>query len=133
MATSESNALHIACMTGCQEEVVSFLARGGNIESRDEHGRTPLMIACRTGNLELVRLLLGKAADVNAKNRNGTTALMFAKTAAMGSRDFRVLDALIEAGANVNDRDVAGRTALDYAIEGADKVLAYLASKGATL
>lgn len=132
MTSSNLNKLHLACMSGCQRTVASILAQGEHIEGRDAHGRTPLMIACRTGNVELVRFLIEKSADVNAKNVNGTTALMFAKTAAMGSRDFGALDALIEAGANINERDVRGRTALDYAIEGADKVVAYLMSKGAT-
>jgi ankyrin repeat protein len=56
---------------------------------------------------------------------------MYAKTAAVGSGDLSVLEALIAAGADVNARDVRGRTALDYVVERSERVISFLKAKGA--
>ncbi len=84
------------------------------------------MHACEEGNLEEVLLEISRGADVNTCNKNGTTALMYAKTAAIGSADLRIIKALLQAGAQIDATDNKGRNALDYASENSAKIIEFL-------
>lgn len=48
------------------------------MDSKDEHGRTPLSWSAQKGRSEVVRLLLAAQADVDSKDANGTTVLSWA-------------------------------------------------------
>lgn len=52
-----------------------LLDAGGDVNSVDDKGRTPLMMAAETNNAEIVDLLLKNKADPNIKNQDGNTAL----------------------------------------------------------
>jgi ankyrin repeat protein len=111
-------------------EVTKFLIeKGANLNPTTELGRTPLIISAVEGNPELAGLFLDHDADIGVKDHNyKRTALHFA--ALYGQLD--IVAALVKKGANVNERDAAGKTPLDYANRyGHEKVARLLKSSGA--
>jgi ankyrin repeat protein len=90
-----------------------------------------------------MELLLQNGADPAAKTAEGTTALMLAAGVAIfnegddaGTEDetLRAVQLLVERGANVNDVDANGETALHgAAYRGHNSVVQFLADKGAAL
>jgi len=110
--------------------VTKFLIeKEANVNPTTELGRTPLIVSAVEGNVELARLLLENDADTALKdNYYQRTALHFA--ALYGQLD--IVDALLKKGTDVNEKDKAGRTALDYACKyGHEKVAKLLKSSGA--
>jgi hypothetical protein len=69
--------------------VQALLAKGAEVNAKEEHGMTALMAASFKGHLDIVQALLAKGADVNAKASDGTTALDAA--AQGGHADIRAL------------------------------------------
>ena len=59
---------------GDQKAVLLFLESGVDINTRDEHGWTPLMISTFNGREEVALLLIRSGADVNAKDTRGVRA-----------------------------------------------------------
>ena len=64
-----------AAANGDTETVKQLLAKGIDINVRDERGGTPLHGAAFFGQAEVAELLIQKGADVNARNNDGTTPL----------------------------------------------------------
>ena len=92
-----------------------LLSEGISIHAAvDASGGTPLMAACFLGDLALVRCLMrhGAGRTVLCRDREGETAISVA--AACAGR--RVLEVLVEAGADVNCRNEKGETPLEIAI-----------------
>jgi ankyrin repeat protein len=58
--------------------VRALLAKGADVDTKDEYGITALMRASQHGHLKSVNLLLDKGSDVNATDKIGWTALMHA-------------------------------------------------------
>ena len=69
-----ANAAHV----GNTALVLDLVARGADVNARDDDGWTPLINACIAGRAATVSELLRLGADVNAQNRNGFSSLMFA-------------------------------------------------------
>ncbi|TQE17001.1 hypothetical protein SipoB123_38875 [Streptomyces ipomoeae] len=94
------------------------LLGGVSPESVDEgDGVTVLGLAARNDDEEMVRILLDAGAEVNGRSRGGLTALMLAA----GAGAHHAADALREGEAYVALRDEQGRSALDFAEEGAER------------
>ena len=55
--------------------VKKILAKGGNVNAKDERGGTPLMRAADASQLEMTKLLIEKGADVNSMDRSGLERL----------------------------------------------------------
>lgn len=100
-----------AAKRGDVAAVQALLAKGANVNAKDNYGDTALMEASAKGHREVVQVLLDKGADVNAKTYRGHTALMPASNE--GHRE--VVQALLDKGADVNAKDNDGWTALIYA------------------
>jgi ankyrin repeat protein len=80
-------------------------------------GLTPLMIAARTGSLPVVRQLLAAGADPNARTAHiNATALMWA----VSERHGAIVNALVEASADVHASTNKGFTPLMYAARNGD-------------
>lgn len=93
---------------GDQSAVVTFLNSGVDIDTRDEHGWTPLMVSTFNGKEEVALLLIRRGADVRAKDTAGYGPLHWAAFNGYSS----VVKLLIEKRANVNERSNHGLTPL---------------------
>src|SRR5258706_4866617 len=120
------NGLLNATAANDLDAVRIFLDAGLDVNSKDITTSTPLMNAAGRGNTAMVKLLLSKGADAKAVSdekssgvvKNGPinlgnfTALILAST----NGPLESVKALLDAGSNVNAKDVRGMTALMYAI-----------------
>jgi ankyrin repeat protein/tetratricopeptide (TPR) repeat protein len=103
------------------------LARGGDINAKDENGWTLLHEAAHEGDIELVEMLLAKGADVNVKNDAGLTPLYYAV-----QENNATTELLLAKGADVGVRNASGQTVLHTAAEaGNTDVVEILLAKGA--
>jgi hypothetical protein len=73
-----------------------------------------LVKAAEQGDVEEVRKLLKRGADPNYKNKDGITALLWAASAC----NHALVKLLLDEGANHDDRDKLGQTALMLAVVG---------------
>jgi ankyrin repeat protein len=95
------------------------LTAGVDPATADSRGRTLLMVAAEVGCMDCLALLLAEDVEVDAQlpgpgARAGWTALFAA--AAAGRAE--AVQALLDAGADVNHRSATGRTALFFAALG---------------
>uniref|UniRef100_A0A7S2HJ57 Uncharacterized protein n=1 Tax=Helicotheca tamesis TaxID=374047 RepID=A0A7S2HJ57_9STRA len=80
-------------------------------------GQTSLHIAVLWGNIECIEVLIEKGANVNAANSlSGDTPLHLAVTSNKTSAETKVkiLDMLLEAGADTSVRDYSSKAPADY-------------------
>lgn len=88
-----------------------LIDKGCNVNARNEFGYTALSFACMRGSAELALTLIKNGADVNTREEYlNRTPLMWA----MGGNypNAKLIETLIASGANVNDQDDDGNTAL---------------------
>ena len=102
--------LHFASGEGHMEVVKLLIAKGADVDAKDNDGWTPL-ISARTK--EIAELLIAKGADVDAKDNDGWTPLHNAVV----NRPKEVTELLIAKGSDVNAKEQNGRTPLDWAIK----------------
>ena len=121
--------LSLACSTGNSALVDVLLKSGADPNVALPGGETPLMTASRSGALASVKAFLARGVPVDAKDEvRGQTALMWA--AAEGHAD--VVQALVDAGANIKTRVATGLTPLLFAVrEGRLDVVRILLKAGA--
>ena len=109
--------LSLACTNGSAPLVELLLKAGANPRTPIATGETPIMTCASSGSTEAVRMLIVRGADVNAKEPSeNQTALMWA--AAEHHPD--VVQALIEAGADLRAHTRKGFTALHFAAREGD-------------
>jgi ankyrin repeat protein len=113
-------ALHCAAMALSSTRQIQTLRRliaaGANVDIQDANGITALMIAAvanTNGNLAAVEELLALRANPSLTNVNGRTALHFA--APLAGRN-KILQALVNAGPDLNIQDQSGETAVMAAL-----------------
>jgi ankyrin repeat protein len=116
----DATALQLAAGAGDAESVRLLLAAGTPASTANKLGFSPLLHAVFNCDLASVRMLLGKGADPNAKVTDagkvkfGAIQLVnltpLLTSAAYCSSD--VVKALIDAGGDVNGRDIRGMTPL---------------------
>ncbi|XP_071802708.1 ankyrin repeat domain-containing protein 45-like [Asterias amurensis] len=84
----------------------------GQLNSRDDGGRSPVEIACTEGHMEILKLLIEKGSDSNMRNPStGRTAL---DMACILDREDMVKE-LLEKGADGDSSTERGYTALHHA------------------
>lgn len=114
-ADSNSDMLLDAAFRGDLEAVQTALARGADIEARDDsYDWTALMWAATGAHVDVVEHLISRGANVNARTGEyaaGTTALIL--SAYWG--DAETVEVLLENGGRLNDTDSDGWTALTNA------------------
>lgn len=145
LSSNNITALHISSQMGHVAIVKSLLNANASTTSTTSDGMTPLMIAALKGNLEVIKLLiehnpkslhasnnfgdtiliygvmsgdlktvqfiLSCQVDIDKSNNRGLTALMLAASRNL----FKIMNQLIEAGANINQKDNIKWTALQHA------------------
>ncbi|KAK3937769.1 ankyrin repeat protein [Diplogelasinospora grovesii] len=122
------NDLCLASHFGHEAVVQQLLAKGADIDAKDNDSRTPLLYAAQSGHEAVVQRLLAKGADVNVKGRDGWTPLLYAAQ----SGHEAVVQQLLAKGADVEAKDNNGWTPLWYAaISGHEAVVQRLLAKGA--
>lgn len=89
-------------------------------------GHTALLLAIQRQDAQAALLLIEGGADVNRANILGTTPLMKCASLEQPSDAVAVARALLARGANVEVRDMSGKTALDEAQENDQKELVAL-------
>jgi ankyrin repeat protein len=92
--------------------VRDLLARGADVDTRNDEGRPPLVSAVLGGSLPLLDLLLAHGADVDARDPHDWTPLHFAAQEVLPEMAAR----LLARGADVNAQDDEGNTPLARAI-----------------
>ena len=112
-------------------EVESLLRLGVDPNVKGVNNETALMIASQRGYIDIVNLLLKEGADVNAQMHDKRTALMLATADSHSSELTRVL---LQAGAEINHKDIYGYTPLIYTSAlGYIEIVKVLLEKGASV
>ncbi|MCW3097178.1 MAG: Ankyrin [Chthonomonadaceae bacterium] len=114
-------ALHWVSKDDYVEAVRLLVARGTNVNARDDDGDTPLIEAGGCGSSGTVRFLLAHGADMEARNNNGQTALL--ETAEYGYPE--IIEMLLTHGANPAAKDNKGRGVLKIVRQGFDDTATY--------
>lgn len=117
--TNEKNETSLHCAITCNSnlQIIKFLlSSGANISVKDNMGRTPLYLAINNYISTLT------SSTVSATSNNNSLV----PTGTMNNADIvrKVIDYLLEAGANPLDEDLAGVSSLKIAHEGAVTTLA---------
>ena len=110
------------------DTTLAFILAGTNIEdnSKDEYGRTLMMVA---RSVEVVKVLSDCGADLTAKENGRTLLTYFALR-----NHYAIVELLIDRGADVNQRNDRGETALcAVAGDGGRSVASLLIEKGADI
>jgi ankyrin repeat protein len=100
--------MHLACISGIAELLELLFWRGAIFDKLDEYDVTALNYAVRSGDLDTVIFALALGADPNLGSP-------FTSASSDGRRD--IMMALVKYGADVDEKDSDGDTALKRAIE----------------
>lgn len=100
-----------------------------DLETKTKEGWTALIITAYNGCYECVKQLINAGAEVNAHNNNYTSVLMYAKTNASKTKDNRIINYLLENGADMKLKDVFGKTVIDWVKEEDNELYEYFKDK----
>lgn len=107
----DESPLMLAALRGQLELVKKLVERDADV---NKTGWTPLHYAATGGHVPVIEFLLEHSAYIDAESPNGTTPLMMA--AMYGSPE--AVKHLIQAGADLQLKNGANMTALDFALKG---------------
>lgn len=112
---NDSKAITTAFSYGHSEICTLLVERGIDLSATDDYYRnTPLHVVASGGNMHLLTLLLKQdGVDLDARNKSGSTALHLAAY----SGHTMLVEALIEAGANLEIENTDGLAAADVALK----------------
>ncbi|VDM24622.1 unnamed protein product [Toxocara canis] len=114
--------LHVAASAGHVNTVHFLLTQGANVHARDQWDENALLSAIRSKNLDCIRALRNAGALLGSIEMCSSAS----------QQDLKTLTAWIMAGANPNETDYDGRTALHFAVENGNKeITEYLLKHGA--
>src|SRR2546421_8869155 len=102
--------LLVAVRNGDHTRVQALLRAGADVNTTDSEGTTALMHAVIESDVRMMQLLVNGGANANAKNAAQSTALMYASTNLAKTR------LLLDAGADVKDKNMRGATPLNVAL-----------------
>lgn len=111
--------LHLAVMNGSLKLVNALLAAGAITDMVDADGQTPLLLACLGGRLEIIRVLLENRANPAHQNKQAHSALHYLSAFC---RDRKLLEDIVDAGADVNAKSLKLNTPLHFAAMNGNEV-----------
>ena len=127
-----------ASMRGDLKAVRALLKRGAKVDELHYAGITALMIAAERGHLPVVKELLAAGADPDhtamTPHAGQISALAWAvRSDSAGSDKVEMVETLIDAGADVNPKNISGLTPLMFAaMPGGDvRIVELLLARGA--
>ena len=91
-----------------QSLLASYVARGGDIDAQDEHGKTILWYAFDEFRFDVAEILIASGADLNFRDKNGKTLLHH-----FGS-NLASFSLLAKNGMKLNVKDKSGHSELFY-------------------
>ena len=92
--------------------VKNFISMGASVNVHAPGGRTILMSVCKHGIHELMTHVIKCGAKMDLQDSWKRTALMTACICADSTQSIKCIDVLLDAGCNVDIRDIQGQTAL---------------------
>lgn len=105
--------LHLACFKTPVEGVRELILAGAELDTLSDCGSTPLSDSALVGRLDVVKLLLQSGAALSVQGQFDTTLLQ-----AVRGKSIEIVQALLEAGADVNEQQTDfSETALHVAAE----------------
>jgi ankyrin repeat protein len=127
LSAGRNTPLHgLAAAEGTIDSALVEPLAPGNLDVRNDDGRTALDVAVSLGHAETVKLLAGAGSDVNPPDKSGRTPLQVAMSLDNAQQASAVAPALINAGAKVDAADRRGNTPLHLAAQSGDATLAKL-------
>lgn len=144
--TNGTTPLHLAAETGNLPLVEFFVEKGASLTALNFYRETPLHLAAGAGRSNIVTFLLDKGADLNSDpdvnqplrygSRDGVGRVVVATGTplfkAVAANQQAVVTLLLERGADINHRNVAGETPLLRAkIYKKPEMVTFLTEKGA--
>lgn len=103
--------------TGNLTEIKAYIQSGANINEQDpDYGRTPLMNAVANYKIEAAKYLIQAGANVKIKDSYGYDALTLAVE--MGNDGLELINMLLDNGADINSKDLAGWTPIMHTMGG---------------
>jgi ankyrin repeat protein len=100
-----------ALIKGDRDTALALIARGGDVNYRNQPGETPLMAASLRSDATLVQALLERGADINAQDAEGNTALHWLARADW-TRDIpAIAHHMLDCGADAGMKNKKGETA----------------------
>jgi hypothetical protein len=114
----ETLPLFQSVQRGAITAIEQYLAQGGDVNARNEHGHTLLMAAAIYRWPKLVKLLLDQNADPNSRDNLARTPLHHASVHSLDS-----VKLILKAGGDAKARDQAGKSVLGAWCYRADQIL----------
>ena len=108
MSTDKSLAEQMLTPGNQDKSIAELLQLGGDVDSQNDQGYTPLYIAAREGRIQWVRQLIEEGANINGASKADYTALHVATI----QDHLDIVKTLIGAGADPNLKNKFGETPL---------------------
>ena len=112
-----NSPLHIAVTSNNLNTVKDLIAKGSDVNARNNYGVKPLHLAALEANLDIVSYLIANGAIIDSHDLNGRNALYEACRSSKNN-SIAVVKKLIEAGARTDFLDNDKNTLLHHALIG---------------
>ena len=102
--------LSCSAWAGAADALLMLVEGGGSLNLFGLDGKAPLHHAVERNNYMVVKMLLHQKAEPNLKDAEGRTPVLIASMQLDGPRSLKILDALVQAGADADIADPWGET-----------------------